>query len=105
MFETQPGSNILPPFFYVHVNLLPSRCLGSLHAAEKREESISLLEKVLGQADADAETVKAKAKVSSSQSVGVPWMDGELRNVQFNTFRESPARALKSAGNVIGCAG
>ena len=38
--------------------------LCSLRAAEKMEESVSLLEKVLGQTDAHAEEVKRRAKVS-----------------------------------------
>lgn len=41
----------------------------SLRAAEKTEESVSLLEKVLGHADAHAEEVKARAKVRAARRV------------------------------------
>lgn len=43
--------------------------LCSLRAAEKTEESVSLLEKVLGHTDAHAAEVKARAKVRAERVV------------------------------------
>ncbi|CAM9698387.1 unnamed protein product, partial [Pylaiella littoralis] len=43
----------------------------SLRAADKTEESVSLLEKVLGHTDAHAEEVKARAKATRSRESGI----------------------------------
>lgn len=56
-------------FIYIYIfNIFNTRTFctsnNSLHAAEKTEESISLLEKVLGPNDSDAENVKARAKTA-----------------------------------------